>query len=80
MGSQESSLAPQFESISSSALSLLYGPTLTSVHDYWKNGGFDYTDFVGKVMSLFFHMLSGFVTDHVTAHKTHRKGKFPEAL
>ena len=25
-------------------LSLLYGPTLTSIHDYWKNHGFDYTD------------------------------------
>ena len=27
---------------SSSALSLLYGPTLTSVHDYWENQSFDY--------------------------------------
>ena len=26
----------------SSALSLLYGPTLTSVHDSWKNHSFDY--------------------------------------
>ena len=34
--SQESSPAPQFESISSSALSLLYGAVLTSIHDYWK--------------------------------------------
>ena len=35
--SQESSPAPQFESINSSNLSLLYGPTLkTTVHDYWK--------------------------------------------
>ena len=34
--SQESSPAQQMESISSSAFSLLYGPTLTSVHDYWK--------------------------------------------
>ena len=25
-------------------LSLLYGPTLTSVHDNWKNHSFDYTD------------------------------------
>ena len=25
------------------ALSFLYGPTLTSVHDYWKNNSFDYT-------------------------------------
>ena len=32
--SQESSPAPQSESINSLALSLLYGPTLTSVHDY----------------------------------------------
>ena len=35
---------PQFESINSSVLSLLYGPTLTSVHDFWKNHSFDYTD------------------------------------
>ena len=25
-------------------LSLLYGPTFTSIHDYWKNHGFDSTD------------------------------------
>ena len=42
--SQESSLARLFKSISSLALSLLYGPVLTSVHDYWKNYSFDYTD------------------------------------
>ena len=36
--------APQFESINFSVFSLLYGPTLTSVHDYWKNRSFDYTD------------------------------------
>ena len=34
--SQESSPTPQFKSINSSALNLLYDPTLTSVHDYWK--------------------------------------------
>ena len=34
----------QFKIINSSALSLLYGPTLTSVHDYWKNHSFDYMD------------------------------------
>ena len=34
---RESSPAPQFASISSSALSFLYGPTLTSVNDYWEN-------------------------------------------
>ena len=42
---QESSPGSQFESIHSSALSLLYGPTLTSVHDSWKNHSFDYMDF-----------------------------------
>ena len=39
--SQESSPAPQFKSVSSSALSFLYSPTLTSVHDYWRNHSFD---------------------------------------
>ena len=32
---------PQFKSINSSALSFLYSPTLTSIHDYWKNHTFD---------------------------------------
>ena len=31
-------------SINSSVLSHLYGPTLTSIHDYWKNHSFEYTD------------------------------------
>ena len=44
--------APQFKSINSSVLRLLYRPTVTSIHDYWINHSFDYTDFVGKVMSL----------------------------
>ena len=39
--SQESSLAPQFKSINSSALSFLYSPTLKSIHDCWKNHSFD---------------------------------------
>jgi len=34
----------QNQSINSSALSFLYGPNLTSIHDYWKNHSFDYTD------------------------------------
>ena len=46
-GLSESSPAPQFESINSSVLSLLYGPTLT---------------FVSKVMSLLFNTQSRFVT------------------
>ena len=35
--SHKSSPTLQLESISSSVLRLLYGPTLTSIHDYWKN-------------------------------------------
>ena len=40
--SHESSPAPQFKSISSLELSLLYSPTLISVHNYWKSHSFDY--------------------------------------
>ena len=51
--SQEPSLTPQFKSINSLVLSFLYGPTLTSVHDYWKNHiALTRWAFVGKVMSL----------------------------
>ena len=39
--SQESSPTPQFKSINSSSLSFLYGPTLTSIHDHWKNHSLD---------------------------------------
>ena len=39
--SQESSPTPQFKSINSSALSFLYSPTLTPIHDYWKNHSLD---------------------------------------
>ena len=41
---QEPFPVPQFKSINSSMLSFLYGPTLTSIHDYWKNHSFDHTD------------------------------------
>ena len=42
--SQESFPTPQFQSINSLAFSLLYGPTVTFIHDYWKNHSFDYMD------------------------------------
>ena len=35
--SQESSPTPQFKSIISLVFSFLHSPTLTSIHDYWKN-------------------------------------------
>ena len=45
-------------------LSFLYSPTLTSIHDYWKNHRFAELccwTFVGKVMSLLFNILSRLV-------------------
>ena len=38
------STTSSFENINSLLLSLLYGPALTSLYDYWKNSSFDYTD------------------------------------
>ena len=43
-GTLKSFLTPQLKSIDSSVLNFLYSPTLTSIHDYWKNHHFDYTD------------------------------------
>ena len=57
-GTLKSSPTPQFKSINSSAFSFLYGPTLTSIHDYWKTIALTTRTFVGKVMSLLFNMLS----------------------
>ena len=38
---KESYPIPQFKSINSSGLSLLYGTAFISIHDYWKNHSFD---------------------------------------
>ena len=35
----------QFKSTNSSVLSFLYSPTLTSIHEYWKNHSLDQMDF-----------------------------------
>ena len=43
-GILESSPKPQFKSFNSSVLNFLYSPTLTSIHDYWKNHSFDWMD------------------------------------
>ena len=40
-GTLKSSPTPQFKSINSSVLSFLHSPTLTSIHDYWKNHSLD---------------------------------------
>ena len=47
------------QSINSLALSFLYGPTFTSIHDYGKNHSLDYTDHC-RQRSLLFNMLSTF--------------------
>ena len=39
--SQESFPTPQFKGINSLALSFLYSPTVTSIHDYWRNHSLD---------------------------------------
>ena len=58
---KESSPAPQFKRISSSVLTLLNGPNLSLVHDYWKTHSFDYMDLIGKVVSLLLNTPSMFV-------------------
>ena len=47
-GTLKCSLAPQIKSINSSTLSFLYGLTLTSIYDYWKNHSLDQTDLYGQ--------------------------------
>ena len=42
--SEESSPAPQLENTNSSALKPFSGPSLTSIHDYWKSYSFDYME------------------------------------
>ena len=42
--SQESSPTPQFKSTNSLAFRFIHRPTPTSIHDYWKNHSFGYTD------------------------------------
>ena len=42
-------------------LSLFFGPALTSMHDYWKNDSFDYTDLCRQSNVSSFNILSGLV-------------------
>ena len=62
MNSQESSPAPQFKSNNASVLNILYVPTLTSIHGYWKKPKFWlYGPLLGKWCLWFlmiFNMLS----------------------
>ena len=49
---KESSPTSQFKSINSSALSLLYGPPLTSIHDFWKTIALTLWTFVRNVSAF----------------------------
>ena len=51
------------------ALSLLHGPTITFIYDYWKSHIFDWTTFVSKVMSLLFNTWSRFVITFLSRSK-----------
>ena len=53
--SQESSPTLQFKINSSSMLSFLYSPTLTSVRDYWKNPSLVLMDLCWQSISLLFN-------------------------
>ena len=66
--SQVTSPTPQFKSINSLALSPLYSPTLTSIHDYMTIA-LTRPTFVGKVMSLLFSMLSRLVITFLPRNK-----------
>ena len=57
----KSSPTPQFKSINSLALSLLYDPTLKSVHGDWENHALAIQTCVDKVMALLFNTLSRLV-------------------
>ena len=48
------SLLQHHSSKASSVLSFLYSPTLTSIHDHWKNHSLDERAFVGVVMAEYY--------------------------
>ena len=64
-GTLKSSPTSQFKSINSSVLSLLYGPTLTSIHDYWKNHNYDNMD-ICQQSDVSAYWLKATNTDYLT--------------
>ena len=44
-------------------------PTLTSIHDHWRNHSLDQTEVVGKAMSLLLNMLSRLVIAFIPRSK-----------
>ena len=69
-GTLKSSPTPQFKSITtSSELSFLYGPTLTSIHATGKTIALTRQTFVGKLVSLLFNMMSRIVKSFLPRSK-----------
>ena len=58
----------QFKS-NNSEISLLYGPTLTSIHEYWKTIALTRWTFVSKLISMLFNMLPGFLIAFLPSSK-----------
>ena len=56
-GSQEFTLTPQFKNINYSVLSFPYGPTFTTIHDYWKIIALTRWTFVSGEMAGLLNML-----------------------
>ena len=74
--SQESSSTPQLKTTSPSVLRFLYSPTLTSIYDYWKTIALTRQNFVSKVMSLLFNMLSR-LEKEIAAHSSVLSWRIP---
>ena len=66
---QESSPTPWLKSINSSVFSLLFDPTFTSIHDYWKKHSFDYTDFCQQSNSPIFAFRGNFISFSIMLHQ-----------
>ena len=68
-GTLESSPTPQFKSINSLMLSFLHSPTLTSIHDHWKNHSLDQMDLSWQSNVSAFNTLSRLVISFLPRSK-----------
>ena len=66
---QSKGLSEIFSSLNYLVFSLLYHPTVTSIHDHWKTIALTRRTFVDKVMSLLFNMLSRLVIAFLSRSK-----------
>ena len=77
-GTLKSLLQHHSSKASTLALSFLFSPSLTFIHDYWKTIALTRQTFVGKAMSLLFNMLSRLVMEKAMApHSSTLARKIP---